>query len=391
MWRILRKFESDKDANLNFTGRSVAEVANGSSGAGRIFYEMPNLNVLGRELKTFGDLQMTPARLGINNGGVPVRLSFKKTDQPLEEAIRDIQQYFKDEEQTELGAAGSEARPAEVEGVTNAIAGLSPEVPGEDTEMKDVTVESKDEAGAPLTVTSSKPVAPEESIDPNQREVAFYAPPSSTIPQAALKPHDEADYEPTIAHAKTHQASLLNRAQNQRLLSDKEIEQAENEKATKLALMKKVFLNVKYPDQSSTTASFTAEETAADLYKYVSGLILAEGEPFKLNWYGRGPEVIPKDEKGSKKKLIKDLGLAGSVRINFIWEDGASEKARKAPTLKPEYLEQARPIVVPEIAAVETKDEEFPSAVDKGKGKETSAGRGKADRLQKLLGRLSKK
>ena len=66
LWLILRKFESSGGTNLNFTARGVAEVEKGTSGAGRIFYEKPVLNVAGRELSDLEDLQKTLANLGHN-------------------------------------------------------------------------------------------------------------------------------------------------------------------------------------------------------------------------------------------------------------------------------------------------------------------------------------
>jgi len=50
LWLVLRKFESREGKNLNITGRSVAQIQNGPSGAGRIVYEMPALNVAVRAL-----------------------------------------------------------------------------------------------------------------------------------------------------------------------------------------------------------------------------------------------------------------------------------------------------------------------------------------------------
>jgi tether containing UBX domain for GLUT4 len=114
LWLILRKFESSEGRNLNFTARGVLEMEKGASGAGRVFYEMPVLNVMGRELSTFGDLQKTLAQLGLNGGNVLLRLNFKKTDQPLEKAMAEIGQYFKEEEAAASSdAVKSEATPAE--------------------------------------------------------------------------------------------------------------------------------------------------------------------------------------------------------------------------------------------------------------------------------------
>lgn len=81
LWHILRAFESKDGANHNFTGRGVAQVEQGASGSGsgRVYYEMPVLNIMGRELSTFTDLQKSMAQLGISGGSSLIRLAFKKT------------------------------------------------------------------------------------------------------------------------------------------------------------------------------------------------------------------------------------------------------------------------------------------------------------------------
>lgn len=53
-----------------------------------MMYEMPVLNILGREVGTFEELQKTLAQFGLNNGSGLLRMSFRQTDQPLEEAMK---------------------------------------------------------------------------------------------------------------------------------------------------------------------------------------------------------------------------------------------------------------------------------------------------------------
>ena len=321
-WRILRKFESSEATNLNFTARGVTEVANGASGAGRIYYEMPTLFVAGRDLTTFGDLQKTLASVGVRGGSALIKLTFKKTEQPLEEAMAEIGQYFKDEEKIAFGAMESEAAPAaEVEGVMEGVAKMSSAEPTEqDTEMKDQPAEPGESSSLVTPSKRPAPATPDETIlGPGERPISVYAAPSSNVPKAALQPHNEDDYEPTVAHAKLHQSRLLNNAQNKRLLSDKEAEEREKEKAAKLAVVKTVMIKLRFPDQTSITVDFTSEETAADLYALASSLIAAEDQPFKLVWSGeKGPQTVPKDEKSSKMKLVKDLCLTGRVLVNLV-------------------------------------------------------------------------
>jgi tether containing UBX domain for GLUT4 len=369
LWRILRKFESSNAENLNFTCRGVAEIANGSSGAGQVVYEMPVVHVVGREASTFVDLQKTLANFGVSGGNVLLKLSFKKTDQPIEVAQREIGQYFKEEE-----TATTDAPPAK-----EAIARMgSSENSGEDSDPKDASADPGVAVDSSSVVTpSTRPAqaaSEEPLLGPNQRPISVYAAPSSDVPKAALQPHNEDDFVPTVAHAKLHQSRLLNNSQNQRLLSDKEAEQAEKEKAARLTTIKTVEIKLRFPDQSHIVVTFNAEETAADFYRFASGVVAAN-DPFKLVWNDRGPRTIPRDEIGSKKKLIRDLGLTGRVLVNFVWENEASDAARKGATLKPEYLKEAKEIAVPEVPVMEeTQDEEVPSTSDKGKGMENIDG-----------------
>lgn len=385
LWLILRKFESSEGRNLNFTGRGVTslEGGDGTSGAGRVFYEMPAPNVMGREMSTFGDLQKTLAQLGVNSGSVMIRLNFKKTEQPLEEAMLDIAQYFKEEEATAKADAGG---PGTAEGVGTVTDDLekvaSPDLSSEDkdVDMQDASqIPSQGLAGmesqsaAPLATPSEAAETlpePEPSIlGPNDRPIQVYAAPSSDTPKAALVPHNETDYEPSIAHAKQHQALLLNSTHNRRLPSDAELEQLEREREAKLAATKQVTLKIRFPDQSSVVSTFTANDTSAQLYEYVTNVIAAPEQPFKLVYNeAKGPQTIPRDEK---KMLIRHLGFKGHVLINFVWEDEASTDARKKPVLKSQYAQNAKEVAVPVIKPAPAKDEEASSS-SKGKEKESS-------------------
>jgi len=381
LWLMLRKFESTEGKNLNFTARGATSIENGASGAGRIFYEMPILNTLGRELNTFGDLQKTLAQLGVNSGSIMIRLNFKKTEQPLEEAMAEIGQYFKEE----APVATTEVAPSqEVEGITQAIAKLPSTPPpeqeekGSDTVMAEPQTQTEALEG-PLPITPSKRPAPSDDVvlGPDGRPVQVYAAPSSHVPQAALADHNEQDYEPTIMHAKFAQARLQKSAQNQRLESDSEIARQEQEKAAQLA-KSEVVIRVKFDDQTSIEKTCGSEYTAAGLYEYVKGCIIAEDQPFKLIFM-RAP--IPKDEK---KRLIKDLDFRGKVLVHFVWEDGASEKARVDPTLKEQYRKYAKEVSVPGVAMDNVKEEQGSTSIDKGKGKAKEGGSGEPDKLAKL-------
>jgi tether containing UBX domain for GLUT4 len=107
-WQILRRFESGaagassaRHSNYIFTQRGVPQMSAGASGAGRLNFEMPVIQVMNRELATVEDLQKTLAQIGLNSGSALLRLSFRDSGKPLEEAMEDITRYFKSEAENE--------------------------------------------------------------------------------------------------------------------------------------------------------------------------------------------------------------------------------------------------------------------------------------------------
>ncbi|KAL2072835.1 hypothetical protein VTL71DRAFT_12178 [Oculimacula yallundae] len=383
LWLILRHFESrDSERNLNFTARGVTQTENGgATGAGRIFYEMPTLNIMGRDFSDFGGLQKNLAQLGFNQGSVAIRLGFRVTDQPLEEAMKEIGEYFKEDDAPKEVPQESKG---EVETITDAIARLPSNEP-EDVSMantesqeaptSETTPASEDTQPPPLTPSKrtapSEPTPETQLLGPNQRPIQVYAAPSDSTPKAALRPHNEDDFEPTVAHAKLHQSRLLENSFNKRLPSDAEQERLEAEKASKLAKKTNVTIKIRFPDQQSTISTFTASETGNNLYNFVTDLIAAENQPYKLVYKNPGPLAVPRSEK----KLIKDLGFEERVLVDFVWEDEASDQARKGPVLKSQYVDAAKEIPVPEPPKEDVKEESSNGqVVDKGKGKEVSTG-----------------
>lgn len=413
LWRILRKFESAEGKNLNITGRSFAHVENGASGAGRIFYEMPSINVVGRECSTFGDLQKTLQQLGINNGTALMKLSYKRTEQPLEEAMTQIGDYFKEEAATSgpEGESSAATPVSEVSNVTEAVARLSSvepasiehkatEVTSQDTSER--TTEgstlrpetAEDSSSLVIPVKRPAPVSPETEpiLEVNQRRIEVYLPPSSYTPLAARTPHNEEDFEPSISQLQSVQGRLQRNAQNKRLPSDAEMEREEEEKRAKLSGMKEMQIKIKFSDEYEATATLYSTDDSAMLYELVKSILEAEDQPFKLvRPDNRGKWItVPWDKR---KKLAKDLGFSFRDKVNFYWEDGASESARKAPTLKHKFLHKAKELQVPEVVVSDNKENGNAKDVDKGKGKAPEGG-GKSgvSRLQNLLkSKISKK
>jgi tether containing UBX domain for GLUT4 len=386
LWMILRKFESKGTMNFNFTGRGVAQTVSGESGAGRIYYETPVLNIMGRELSSFTELQKTLAQLGLNSGSCLIRLIFRKTETPLEEAMGEIGQYFKSMEKPAAAGAHSgttadaESIPEGAAGpVTDAVAGeINPDTSTAMSIDPPESSASSDNAATALTpATPSEASLPDEVVvGPNQRPISVFAAPSSQTPKAALNPFNEADYEPTVAHAKLHQLNLQAKSQNKRLLSDAELLLQAEEKAAQQAAIREVSIKVRFPDQLTVVSSFTAFDNSTTLYEFVRGVIAAEDQPFSLVWMSpKGPQTIPNN---TNVRLIKDLGFAGRMLINFNWDDGASTEARSRTTLKGEYVSKAKELQVQEVAAAQAQEEENPVATSAAAKDKGSSGGGKS-------------
>lgn len=404
LWEILRQFESGQGANYNFTQRGVPEmnVSNGTTGAGRLNYEMPIITVMPghKEQSDFVALQQTLTQLGFDNGSALLKLSFKNSGSPLEEAMAQISQYFKSPEPAGSGAqiASSaqvttspvldQAPPKPAEDVVNGDVGT--EIPEPEPIRKDDTQPTDSMEGVVIetvkTENAASMPAPSQSIESTpQQTVRIFAAPTSTTPQATRHTFNEADYVPTVEHAKSHQASLISRTRNQRLLSDKELAALEEEKQAKRNEMaqKGCSLRIRMPDQVQVQFSVDKEYKAETLYGYVQQFLLHKNEPFHLKYVGpNGRQVlIPRD----KKRLIPDLGFSAAMLITFLWDDKASNEARSSRrTLTQDWERQAQTLKVQEPVVAE--ENSTPAAgPSKAEGKKPMSQGDKENKLKNLL------
>src|SRR3989440_9916428 len=131
LWLMLRKFEAgvagECGTKWNLTARGKPKTSDGRSGQGRLYYETPVLQVMGRELSSFTDLQRSLSQLGFNSGNVLIKLSFRTSETPLEEAMGQIEENFKEAEistiepdeshvaSTEMAANDSQPKTSEME------------------------------------------------------------------------------------------------------------------------------------------------------------------------------------------------------------------------------------------------------------------------------------
>lgn len=443
LWEILRYFESGDGNNYNFTQRAVPEMS-GASGSGRLCYEMPVITVMPshKEQSSFVELQQTLGQLGFDSGSALLKLSFKNTGTPLEEAMAQISHYFKTEEPPTGPAPGAHAvDPAQFTSAakledaapeaTTTVAGETVKSDEPDADIMDVDTQpavqptaepaepavseqnnaSVDDintspATALAAATSSTTAEPQQtqqqqqqqqhpngpSLSPDQpRKVQVFAAPTSATPQAARAAFNESDFQPTVEHAKIHQAQLSNRTRNQRLLSDKELEAQEQERQAKLAALteKPHSLRIRLPDGALVQMSLTKEDTASTLYDFVVNFLEHKTEPFDLKYTGPTGRLvlIARDSK----RLIADLRFSTNELVTFQWGEHASPAVRASrKALAQEWQDKAQTLRVEEpVAAAQGgsgAEEGKKSAVSEGKRKALS-GEEKESKLKSILGK----
>ncbi|GFF28494.1 tether containing UBX domain for GLUT4 [Aspergillus udagawae] len=359
LWLVLRKFEAGVAGGgpiRNFTGRGVPVASAGNEGSGRLFYETPVVQIIGRELSTFEDLQKSLAQLGFNSGNVLVRLSFRRTEEPLEVAMVKIQDYFKAFEDAAPKPQEAAAAPAQP-----TVADSKPleRVPSaEHAEPLGAAPAPGPSAQVPQPVSHPSITSTESPAvnQPSSRPVTVFSAPSNTTPQAAQMTYHEDDYVPSVDQAQAHQRRLLAASRPVRLPTDAEIAAKAAEEEEKRAAIREVDVKVRLPDQSQIVSKFGQQDTGATLYGFVRSCLSEQfaGERFILTSFPAGPpgsgakkiqSIIPDTDQTF---LIKDLGMIGRVLVTFSWDASASPAARstRASLLKPELRNQAQEIKV---------------------------------------------
>lgn len=410
LWQILRVFETISEKNLNLTQRGVPVANTGSFGAGKLNYEIPVINIMGREMGSFTDLQKTLGQLGFTSSSALLRCSFRDSGKTLEEAMTEISTYFtsvdtpeptKEAKGAHAGDAGTSASALEppTEAPAGDVAGES-NPPEPSSAMEDV-VPTTQEATTPTAPAeaateapaATNPPAPDTIPGPDQRPITIYTPSTSTTPAAVRNTaaYNEADYVPTVDHARAHQAVLLRAGKNQRLASDAELAEQDRAKAAALAAIDTITVRVRLPDTSHLEARFAAAETAAQLYGCVRGVLAHADQPFTLKYPGaRGPLVALPD---GPVRLVADLGFRGRQLFNLVWDEGASAAARSSAqrSLKLEWYEKGHEMAVREPSAADAAAAAGPASAKDGAGdaappKKASSG----DKESKLKAMLNK-
>lgn len=391
LWKMLRHFEAKgapSGRTLNFTDRGVPQTNNGAqAGSGQLYYEMPVLRIMNREVTSLADFQKTLSQVGLDAGSQMIQLSFKSTQQTLGDAMNEISKFFEDEE--EISKAASESAP-----VPDSAAAAAPEPAGSTDKMESEAtqpqaLETSTKGVVAQETPNSQPAEPagdamdvdETATTPHDvlKPVGIYSAPSNNTPAAASIDLPDHVYTPTVAHAQAHQQRLLENAVNKRLKSDAEIEADARAEEARIAAIKTVTIKVRFPDQTSAQWKFGPDDTGATLYKAVRSVMANDSAPFKLLQPGL-PAVAKhiKDEAGVKHSLIKGYHLSGPVLLNLAWEDQVPQEIKKASFLKPEFTSQAKEVEVPEIPVVDEPEPSLPAAAPpKPQSSGESSGSGK--------------
>lgn len=374
LWQVLRKFEAgvagDGNIKRNLTARGAPGMNDGSSGAGRLYYQTPVIQVMSRELSSFTDLQKTLAQLGFNSGSALLRLNFRTSETPLEEAMVQISGYFEsvddgEEHREEVPKGNPPEALSEENGQKPAV--LEDDADGDESRTDSVFPEPD---SAVLEPSTSAALGQETQSTSTGRPIQIFSPPTSSTPSAALAAYDPADYVPSVEHAKAHQRQLQDKSRNARLPSEAELAEQEAAEAEKLKAVKNVEVKVRFPDQSSAVSTFGQTDTGGTLYTFVRDDCLDgrwRGERFLLLYSAsKGWAQIPDDPR---TRLIQHLGLKGRVLVNFKWDEtgGASLAALGTKdVLKKERKEEARALRPPELPATRVEESEGNTSVDMG-------------------------
>ncbi|KAF3903381.1 hypothetical protein ABW20_dc0106497 [Dactylellina cionopaga] len=352
LWEILKKFEQNSHGQLLLTERAVTDGT--KQGAGRLFYEMPTIQIMHRELSSLEDLKKSLSSLGFTSGTALLKIKFTQTTIPFEEAIVQFGELSSKSETGEASssasASTSAAQPTEDASTSNPVSeDLTPETASSSAALDPETypIPTFPDQIAPPTETEQTTIEPvhreNTDIGPNNREISIFNPGTSTKPSAAAVAVDEKEYDMSINQARQYQAQLKAATINKRLLTEAQKQKiADEEKAKRLAV-DKVDVRIRYPEGSVIQSVFMQSDTAEELYAFVKGLMRNPGEEFYLALPGPKQEPILPDQK----RIIVDLGITHATLLNFYWKESVSASIKKQDPLSAEYREKARQMEVP--------------------------------------------
>lgn len=322
---------------------------------------------MGRELSTFTDLQNSLAQLGFNNGNVLLRLSFRRTEEPLEMAMVKIQDYFKTVEDEMATETATQEKSASQPAQSSEDAKPQPPTAGDETTGAAPAGPKEEEEGSqpvPQVAPAFSASSNEPAVDSTtaSRPMTVFSPPSSSIPQSAQVEYNESDYLPSVEHAQAHQRRLNATSKPTRLPTDAEIAAKARAEEERVAFIQEVDVKVRLPDQSQLVAKFGQQDTGKSLYDFVRSCLTESfvREKFFLALFPtpgnlgskKAQNVVPDSDRSL---LIKDLGMVGRVLVSCSWDASVSSSAAqesKTSLLRPELRSQAQQLKVEQPADI---------------------------------------
>lgn len=399
LWEILRYFESGDRMNYNFTQRGVP-ATNGECSAGQLNYETPVVTILPghKEQSTMTELQQTLSQLGFHSGSALLKLTFRDSGTSLEEAMTQMSQFFQAAEALEVVNHGitqdSEAQGDQMvvddksQGGQLSESGMVAET--DSVNGREIQIDS----ASSTVATSTEPTVrgqtdvPCVQITSQPRAIKIFAASRCATPRAARDEHDANDYVPLVEHVKAHQAALVSKQRNTRLLSDQELAEQKKVRQEKMkaAGNKGGVVRIRMPEGTLIQMDFTKEDTASGLYEFVESL-LEKKEAFQLRYTGRMGQLvlIQRDDQ----RLGEHLHFFPNETVTFQWADEASAEVRGSQKILADAWQAiAQPIPADEATTRASTEPLQISATGTGSEskKKTLSPQEKESKIKNLLG-----
>ncbi|CAN6641087.1 UBX domain-containing protein 4 [Trichomonascus vanleenenianus] len=319
---ILAYFE--RKSGINFTKRSYPLV---SGGNGRLMYEAPSVQLFNKVTESIAELNQSLTNLGIDNGSTSLRVRFKQTRVPFEEAVKEVEGYLQEAESTQESESPTpEPVASSTESTPKPGDELKPELAGELSDLKEELHRERTEA------PEETPVNAEDQII--QRKAQAYVPSETQ----RVIPEDIGDVE-MDAHQFKHYTSQLAALSGSDRQDGPLLTSRLRKNAKKTGPVKQCVVRVKFPDQTFVEATFGASDTVGDLHSFVKSVISHPELPFLL------VKNIPRKYLADPlQKLIGDWEFGAREVVFFEWDTakGSPSEFPKSSILKASVIEHAK-------------------------------------------------
>lgn len=379
IWQLLRQFEQQTQENYTARGLAVTTAAGvggsiaspGTSATGRLFYEEPTLNIVGREIHDFAELQESLSHFGIHRGSHLIRLSFGVTGEPLEDALTRMTDYFGDDItfKTNVGSSSLEPEVLPPSMVAEDLPEAGVEIPippsPSHRERQQIGDESS-AAGQPVDEATPAVLAPPSGaaprVAPSSLPIKVFAPVSlQNRPEIRNDDGDDVvddarEHEPSLAQFRNYKRQLEEAGKPVRALSDKELAEKEEERQEKLAHIYKVTVRIHMPDEYLVETIVSQSTTAQDLYSLVESTLQDRPTAFKLlGPFGPTARGILADDS---LRLILDHKVKGSIVVHVLLHELDGSIPHNG--LRSELKQSAQEMIIADYEKLAVVDEEDP-------------------------------